>query len=140
MEQHIREMSSAMQCRVQSQRDWVRGHFVPGSEWKYSSIDGKLYLLEGILSKGLVEADETWKLQSLGITFGDALAERLHLNWVEVEDEYGIDPALRYGSSSVLAFPLTMISKRIGRGDTVDVRELFDGVAEMLAETIAKSS
>jgi len=33
------------------------------------------------------------------------------MEWVTVEDEYGKDPALRFPGTTVIAFPLTMISK-----------------------------
>jgi hypothetical protein len=51
------------------------------------------------------------KLQCLGVALGDALAEELQMEWVTVEDEYGKDPALRFPGTTVIAFPLTMISK-----------------------------
>lgn len=41
-----------------------------------------------------------------------------------IEDEYGRDPALLVSAAPVLLFPLTMISKRIEKGETVDVSEL----------------
>ena len=65
-------------------------------------------------------------MQSLGVTFGDALAQRLGLSWVTVEDEYGSDPALHEDGTTIVVFPVTTISKRIERGDVVDVQELFD--------------
>ncbi|WP_422272636.1 DUF3806 domain-containing protein [Bradyrhizobium sp.] len=34
-----------------------------------------------------IEPSETWKSQRLGITFGDALAQKMGLSWVTVEDE-----------------------------------------------------
>jgi hypothetical protein len=76
------------------------------------------------------------KLQSLGIALGDALAQKLGLQWVAVQDEYGRDPALRLEGTSVLLFPLTMISKRIERGEDVDVYQLFEGVCAKVGEII----
>jgi hypothetical protein len=49
------------------------------------------------------------------------------------EDEYGRDPALRLQGTPFIVFPLTMISKRVERGEDVDVRELFDGAVEDLS-------
>lgn len=63
-------------------------------------------------------------MQCLGAVFGDVLVERLGLEGVAVEDECGRDRALRDPSSNVVLFPLTMISKRIERGDIVDVLDL----------------
>ncbi len=41
------------------------------------------------------------------------------------EDEHGRDPCLRYLETSLRVNPLTMISKRIERGEEVDVAWLF---------------
>jgi hypothetical protein len=53
-----------------------------------------------------------------------------------VEDEYGRDPAIRYKETSLLVFPMTMISKRVEDGEELNVLELFDGLAKQLAELI----
>jgi hypothetical protein len=87
-------------------------------------------LLQAIIDAGWIGASETLKLQCLGITLGDALVQELGFEWVMVEDEYGRDPAIRKPGTTVIAFPLTMISKRIERGESVIVRELFDGVVD----------
>jgi hypothetical protein len=116
--------------RVESQRRWVREHFDEDSRHLYEQRDEKLRLLQAIVDAGWIEPSETLKLQCLGITLGDALVQELGLEWVMVEDEYGRDPAIRKPGTTVLAFPLTMISKRIERGEAVVVRELFEGVVE----------
>lgn len=119
---------------VEAKRDWVRDHFEPGSQRAYETLDGKLRLLHAILSNAWIEPTETLKLQCLGITFGDALAQKLGMTWVMVEDEYGRDPALRFENSSVLAFPLTSLSKRVERGESVNVHELFSAACATLLE------
>lgn len=53
-----------------------------------------------------------------------------------VEDEYGRDPAIRYKRSSLLAFPRTMLSKRVEDGESVNVVELYDGLTRRLTELI----
>ncbi|GMO70499.1 MAG: hypothetical protein Ta2A_19110 [Treponemataceae bacterium] len=129
MEQIIREMSEEMAQRIEKQRNWVKEHYDQESRYKYDTIDGKLHLLQGIIDNEYYGKNDTMELQSLGITFGDALSQQLSLNWVEVEDEYGIDPALRYKNTSILLFPLTMISKRIENDEQVNIKELFDGIS-----------
>ena len=47
-----------------------------------------------------------------------------------VEDEYGRDPALLISDDPVLVFPITMISKRVEDGETVDVTALLTIAAE----------
>jgi len=48
------------------------------------------------------------------------------LTWVAVEDQYGRDPALALDGTSILLFPLTSISKRVERGEEVEVYQLFE--------------
>ena len=47
-----------------------------------------------------------------------------------VEDEYGRDPCLVVDGTSIMLFPLTMISKRIERGEEVDVFDIFNALAD----------
>ena len=124
--------------RVEKHRDWTRGHFEPDQQDLYAAYDQKLILLATILANKWIEPSETWKLQSLGITLGDALVERHGFEWVTVEDEYGRDPALRLVGTSILVFPLTMISKRIENGETVDIYAMIAGVQRTVANIVAQ--
>ena len=95
MEQKIGALPLDDAMRVEKQRAWVRDHYEPAVRHNYETIDGKLRLLDTIIRSNWIEPTETWKLQSLGITFGDALAQKMGLAWVAVEDEHGRDPALQ---------------------------------------------
>jgi hypothetical protein len=134
MEQKVEDLSQDDIARVEAQRKWVREHYPPESESKYQSLEGKLVLLDTILKNKWINSNETVKLQCLGITFGDALAQKLGLKWVAVEDEYGRDPALIMEGTSIITFPLTSISKRIERGEDIDVFNLFDTACAKLDE------
>lgn len=115
-------------------RAWVKGHFTDSADEKYSSIDGKLRVLDTILRRKWVEPAETIKLQSLGVAFGDAISQALMLEWVVVNDEYGRSPALNWPGTSLCIYPLTMISKRVEDGEEVDVYDLFEGICNRLKE------
>ena len=132
MGQIIRDMPENMVKRIMHQRNWVKGHMSEEFLPQYSTVEGKLSLLQGIIDGNFYQKNQTMELQSLGITFGDLLVQKLDLEWVEVEDEYGIDPALRHKDTethkNILLFPLTMISKRVEGGETVDVEFLFNAV------------
>jgi hypothetical protein len=132
MEQKVEALSAADSADVQAKRDWVRSFFTPESQHLYEQMDQKLRLLDGILKNKWIQPTETLKLQCLGVTLGDALAQKVGLEWVAVEDEYGRDPALRLPGTSFILFPLTMISKRIEKGEQVDVFELFRGICEFV--------
>lgn len=97
--------------------------------------DGDLDRLQELLDAGVIGDDDTYDLQCLGVVFGMRLADAVEgLDWVVVEDESGRDPALRFEDTSLLVFPLTIISKRIEDGIEVDVRGLFEAVAASLDE------
>jgi hypothetical protein len=134
MEQKIEPLSAEDADRVESQRSWVRDHYEPQARHKYDSIEGKLALLDHIICAGWIGKAETWKLQSLGITLGDVFVQDLGMDWVAVEDEYGRDPAVRLPGTSIILFPLTLISKRIERGEVVDVRAFHAGLRQMIDE------
>ena len=138
MSQKWEAMSEDDALHVEKQRTWVRDHYDPSSRHKYDTLEGKLILLETILREKWIEPNETWKLQSLGITFGDALAQELNMHWIMVEDEYGRDPALHDVGTTIVLFPLTSISKRIEKGETVDVRELFENACRSVVRLRAE--
>ena len=98
---------------------------------------GDLALLQRVLDQGVVEREATYTLQAFGLAFGRVfLNEFPDYDWWMVEDDFGRDAAIRYKETSLLVFPMTMISKRIEDGDPFDVSELFDGLAKQLAELI----
>jgi hypothetical protein len=96
-----------------------------------------LVLIQRVLDRGVVEPEATYTLQALGLAFGRAfLGEHADYDWWMVEDEFGRDPAIRYKETSLLIFPMTMLSKRVEDGEEFDVAELFDGLAKQLADLI----
>lgn len=100
-----------------------------------------LVLIQQILDSKIVERDATYTLQSLGVAFGKVFVEQhAGYDWWLVEDEYGRDPAIRFGSTSLLAFPQTIISKRVEDGEAIDVLELFDALSKRLAELAEEQS
>ena len=132
---HMR-MNSEDRERLAAARDWLKGHFTEDADNAYVPVDGKLRLIDTILKNGWIGSEETWKLQALGVGFGDALEQKLLLEWVAIEDEYGRDPALNWPGTSIYTYPLTAISKRVERGDTVDVVQLFESACKMLSDMV----
>ena len=94
--------------------------------------ESDLDLLQRVVDDRILEPSETYLLQCLGIALGQVFVNKTPLEWVTVEDEYGRDPALRYPGTTVLVFPLTMISKRVEEGRDVEVRALFATVADQV--------
>jgi uncharacterized protein DUF3806 len=119
---------------LEAKRAWVRDHYAEAARHKYETLDGKLRLLDTILRNKWIAPDETLNLQCLGVTFGDALAQRLSLTWVAVEDNLGRDLALVLDGTSVRVFPITSISKRIERGEEVEVYGLFEDACRTIEQ------
>jgi hypothetical protein len=125
MEQRIEPLSAGDRADLEAKRNWVRDHYEEASRHAYDTLEGKLRLLDTIVRARWIAPEETLKWQCLGVAFGDALAQKLGLQWVAVEDDDGRDPALSVEGTSMLVFPLTSISKRVERGEQVAIHELF---------------
>lgn len=134
MEQNVRDLSTEMIQRLSAQRNWVQNHYDTDSLKNYDTLDGKLQLLKTIIESAWIQKVETNKLQCLGVTLGDAIVQDLGFNWVEIEDEFGVDPAIKLGDTSLILFPLTMISKRIENDEAVNIFELFDRIKNKVLE------
>jgi hypothetical protein len=94
-----------------------------------------LTALQELLDLGVLGPDRTIELQCLGIVFGMILADAVEgMDWAIVEDEIGRDPALRFAGTSLLVFPMTMLSKRVEEGEEVRVVELFGRICVSLEE------
>lgn len=130
-------LRAAERDRIEAARDWIKGHFSSEPDASYASLEAKLYVIDAILKNGWVNAGDTWELQAMGIAFGDAIAQKLGLDWVTVDDEYGCDPALNWPGTSLFSYPMTTISKRVEQGETVDVYDLFDAACSQLGELAA---
>ena len=91
-----------------------------------------LSVLQRLLDDKVFAKTQTYELQSLGIVLGDVLASELPLHWTMVTDEYGTDPTLRFKDTTLQINALTMISKRVERGETVDVVALLEMTRQQL--------
>ncbi len=62
------------------------------------------------------------------MTLGDIIVQDLNFKWVEIEDEYGIDPALQLEGTSIIIFPLTILSKRIEKSESINLNEFYNTI------------
>ena len=135
MEQTVTPLSPADEAPLAAQRAVCEAYLGnDASRANYATPAGKLGLIRALLAHDVFRPEQTYELQCLGVVLGDALAQELGLRWVMVDDESGRDPALQVPGTTVLLFPLTMLAKRIERGEAVDVFELFNGVAARVDE------
>jgi hypothetical protein len=129
-DQIVTALTDADQQQLAAQRAVVERFLADdASRANYLTAAGKLGTLRAILKANAFAPAQTYELQCLGVVLGDAFVQDLKMEWVIVEDAFGRDPGVRVPGTSILLFPLTMISKRIERGEMVDVFALFNGVA-----------
>lgn len=93
-----------------------------------------LPVLQRLIDDNAFSKSQTYELQSLGVAFGDVLASELPLRWTMVTDEYGTDPTLRYKDRPVNINALTMISKRVERGEAVNLVRLLQITRDQLRQ------
>lgn len=128
--QIISDLTVQDQARLNDQRSVIEKYLADEeNREKYGTPAGKLGTLRALLEAEIFSSAQTYELQSMGIVLGDAIVQDMGFHWVMVEDEFGRDPALRYQDTSVILYPLTMISKRVERGEEIDVFDLYNGVA-----------
>jgi hypothetical protein len=137
-EQTISKLTAADEQRLNEQRAVVTRYLDNAGLEKYQTAPGKLGTLRALLEARVFRADQTYELQSMGIVLGDVFVQDMGFHWIIVEDEYGRDLAVQYRDTSVILFPLTMISKRIEENEAVDVFDLYNGVAARAEELIAR--
>ena len=111
--QIILELTPEMTQNIEAKRTWVKNHYSPEAINEYDTVAGKLTLLNTILKSNWIDKNETVKLQSLGITLGDIFVQEMNFFWVQIEDEYGTDPAIQLPGTTIILFPLTIISKEL---------------------------
>ena len=135
MEQRVTDLTADDAARLAEQRAVCEAYIADeGSRANYATAAGKLGLVRALLAHDVFRPDQTYQLQCLGVVLGDAFVQEMGMRWVAVEDEYGRDPAIQLPGTSVLLYPLTMISKRVERGEAVDVFDLFNGLAAQLED------
>ena len=84
-----------------------------------------LRILQELLDQRVLQPDQTYELQALGVVLGDVMVAQLGFSWAVVEDELGRSRALRLGESDELVYPVTMISKRVEADVRFTVNELY---------------
>jgi hypothetical protein len=115
--------------------------FIEGNEdarQKYETAVGKLGTIRAVLDAKCFRPDQTFELQGLGIILGDVFSSEMGMKWQMVEDASGVSPCLVMEGTSIIIYPQTMISKRMERGETVDVFDLFNGVCGQIDEFNSK--
>jgi hypothetical protein len=133
-ESEVQPLSDSDRRSLERQRDIVRtlARRHVGAPPRGGSLED-LRILQTLVDDRVLERDQVYELQALGVVLGDILAEQLDLSWVVVDDQYGRTRALQYGSREDVFFPVTMISKRYEKRIPVDIDELYEKVETEVA-------
>jgi hypothetical protein len=99
----------------------------------HGTLDNDLGILQDLLDRQLVKAEQTLELQAMGVVLGELLAQELSMHWVIYEDRHGRSRALQLEDSENFLFPITMISRRIEADARVDVRAVYDKATALIA-------
>ncbi|MDG1945381.1 MAG: DUF3806 domain-containing protein [Halioglobus sp.] len=94
--------------------------------------DQDLELLQALLDRKLVRADQTLELQAMGVIIGDLLAKELDMHWVIYEDREGRSRALRYKATDEFLFPITMIARRQEVGNQTPVVDIYQKAHDII--------
>jgi hypothetical protein len=136
-EDRYRSLTGAELQLLRRQRDVVddlaRRHV--GSELTRGSLRD-LEVLQEILDAGVVDDDERFELQSLGVALGDVMERQLGFSWVVYRDDRGESRALRLDETDLVVFPITMISKRVERGVPFRIDELYQRSIDSMQESV----
>lgn len=124
--QKVSELSWADQNELSRKEGEVESigqrHF--GQSLRHDKSD--LVVLQRIADDKLIEQDNVEMLQALGIVLGNTLARELDLEWQVYSDEMGRSRAICVPNTEHCLFPLTMLSRRLEVGLSVDVSKVYD--------------
>jgi hypothetical protein len=96
-------------------------------------------LIQIVIDNKFLNRSQTYDLQCLGIAFGMILENNIKgLHWITVIDKYGETPSLKYKETSIIIYPLTMISKRVEESREIDLIYLYNELKKTISEMIKK--
>ena len=97
-----------------------------------------LALLQRLLDRRAVSADQRYVLQGMGVALGELLRRECSLKWGLYRDRYGQSRALKSRHSQQALFPITMVSRRIEAGLEVDISALYQNAKQRLQPPCGK--
>ena len=92
--------------------------------------------LQLILDRHLIEQEDVLTLQALGVVLGDLLGDELNMEWVVYRARAGRSRALRYLTSDVFVFPVTLISRRWSVGSNKAVAAIYQDTVDATASRL----
>ena len=135
MKEKVSALSAGDLTYFEALRDWLRAHFKQEDRDKYNDLNGKLFLVDHIVKNNLFDRNAESQMQALGVGLGDALAQKLGMEWVIVEADNERFPMLSLPGTSLRLSAFTMVQKRVMQGEQFDIFSLFGALCHQI-ETI----
>ena len=132
------EVNQAFLAEATTLSEQMAEELVPGFRFDQSVSD--LEMLQAIVDSAMLgyAADPMYLLRCLGAVFGNVIRTSLPgLAWTAITDDYGCDLGLRFRETSIIIFPVTMLSKRAEDGRQIELVSLHAGVVEQVQTMIA---
>ena len=74
---------------------------------------------------------------ALGLAFGETIVAKAGYEWVRVSDQFGEETSLSPHGIQLACHPITMLQKRLDRGEVVDIAELRDETIKTIETGLA---
>ena len=68
-----------------------------------------------------------------GLAFGQLIVDQTGFDWVRVNDEYGEATCVSPSGAKLICSPVSMIQKRLSRGESLNLKDLKNEVINSLA-------
>jgi hypothetical protein len=101
-------------------------------------INADLPVLQQLVDEQPFGVDQKYEWSSVGVAFGDVIANEVGLNWVAYCDEHGVEPALNLAETSITVFPRTMILKRVEKGERPNLGYILGKLQETVEDMRSK--
>lgn len=131
----IEDLTLGQQFILDSRRQEIKSLIamklvMPDLEDKPDILD----ILQRVVDEQLIPVSDVKNWQSLGIIFGDLLAEEMDMIWVSYTDELGESKALQWKKTMNFVFPITLFSKRNQFGTPVNMQQIYLKIKSQVAE------
>ena len=130
LDETIEALSAIDQQFMASQRQTVEGLANKLGRSLSGATQRDLDTLQLILDRQLVAREDVLTQQALGVVLGDLLGAELNMEWVVYRDRAGRSRALRYLTTDVFVFPVTLISRRWSVGSDKAVAAIYQDTVD----------
>lgn len=134
----VEYLSTADMLQIESQREWVRAHYLPQARNKFDTTTGKLTLINAILNERSDNPLNPEQRRSIEIVFGDALAQETGLQWAIVEQGKERTPVLLIAGTPMTIFSLIPFGRLSSVADAIGMQKLFEASVEMIHQAKQK--